>query len=137
MAIKLGRYFDLDEFTHSEKAIELGIANVPDTQAVVNLTRLTNLVLDPVREESYSPIVITSGYRCKELNTAIGGVGNSQHQEGLAADIIAINLNLKSLYNLCCKHRTLVDQCILEPNWVHISIAPLGKKARSMFFTQK
>jgi uncharacterized protein YcbK (DUF882 family) len=34
-----------------------------------------------------NPITVNSGYRCPELNKAIGGVANSQHLIGQAADI--------------------------------------------------
>lgn len=44
-------------------------------------------VLESVRAEFKGKVVITSGYRCKEHNEAVGGATNSQHCLGIAADI--------------------------------------------------
>ena len=43
-------------------------------------------MLDLVRAHMDKPIFINSGYRCKELNKAVGGAENSYHTKGLAAD---------------------------------------------------
>lgn len=58
--------------------------------------------LDLVREEYGKPITITSGYRCPEHNKAVGGVPNSQHVSGKAADISGASLD--DLYDICLKH---------------------------------
>ena len=44
-------------------------------------------ILEELREYFGKPITITSGLRCKKHNAAVGGVSNSQHQYGKAADI--------------------------------------------------
>ena len=46
-------------------------------------------MLDACREYAGVPFVITSGYRCEKKNTLIGGVYNSAHTKGMAADIRA------------------------------------------------
>ncbi len=43
--------------------------------------------LDLARSVAGVPFVITSGYRCKKHNKAIGGVDNSSHVRGYAVDI--------------------------------------------------
>lgn len=48
--------------------------------------RLVDL-LDAIRERLGVPLYINSGYRCPEHNAEVGGVPNSQHVEGTAADI--------------------------------------------------
>jgi uncharacterized protein YcbK (DUF882 family) len=45
------------------------------------------LCLDHARELAGEPFRITSGYRCPTYNLSIGGVHNSAHTKGLAADI--------------------------------------------------
>jgi hypothetical protein len=45
-------------------------------------------VLQPLRTLLRTPFQITSGYRCDELNTRIGGSVNSQHRLGQAADVV-------------------------------------------------
>ena len=52
-----------------------------------NIRALVEEVLDPVREAFGGPIVVNSGYRCERHNAAVGGVRNSQHLRGEAADI--------------------------------------------------
>jgi len=47
---------------------------------------ITN-ILDPLRESWGNPIIVSSGYRCQELNKAVGGAKTSQHLLGQASDI--------------------------------------------------
>lgn len=41
-----------------------------------------------IREHFNAPVTINSGYRCKTHNKAVGGVSNSNHTKGTAADIV-------------------------------------------------
>lgn len=52
-----------------------------------NLNALAEEVLEPVRERLGKPIIVNSGFRCPVHNAAVGGVANSQHMKGEAADI--------------------------------------------------
>ena len=52
-----------------------------------NLNAFAEEVLEPVRERLGKPIVVNSGFRCPVHNAAVGGVANSQHMKGEAADI--------------------------------------------------
>ena len=54
-----------------------------------NIKALVANVLDPLREKYGKPIVVNSGYRCQKHNLEVGGVVNSQHMKGEAADITA------------------------------------------------
>lgn len=58
--------------------------------------------LQKLREELNIPLTVTSGYRCKEHNTNIGGAKSSQHLLGNAADIVIKDLN--KLFEDCKKH---------------------------------
>lgn len=92
--MKLTDHFSLSEFTRSSTADRLHINNtidlsVPSGQSVFkNLKNLCEQVLEPLREHFGIPVVICSGYRCPQLNKAVGGVPNSQHLKGEAADIV-------------------------------------------------
>lgn len=44
--------------------------------------------LQQIRDHFDAPVNITSGYRCKAHNTAVGGDPNSSHMQGMAADIV-------------------------------------------------
>lgn len=59
---------------------------MPDS-AKANIVALVEQVLDPARERYGKPVCVNSGYRCARHNAAIGGVANSQHMRGEAADI--------------------------------------------------
>ena len=95
-----GVFFKLSEFTYSATAQARHIENVPSAEAVRNLELLTKNVLDPLREAWGGPIIINSGYRCDELNKAVGGVENSYHRLGMAADIRPKDGRLERLYEI-------------------------------------
>ena len=75
------KYFGMEEF----RCKCCGSTGSP--QAVANIEALVENVLDPAREKLGAPIVVTSGFRCQKHNLAVGGVTNSQHMKGEAADI--------------------------------------------------
>jgi len=135
--MKLTDHFSLAEFTRSATATQKGIDNTPSDTVIVNLLCLCQNVLEPLREWYGKPITIGSGYRCKNLNTAVGGVSNSQHMTGEAADLqitcvskntpTAYNAELRKLFNFI-KSSLPHDQVIMERNspssptfWIHVS----------------
>ena len=81
------KYFKIEELTHSQTAKAHSIANVPTAEALKNLEQFVCKVLDPLRERWGVPIYVNSGYRCPALNRKVGGVPNSYHLRGMAADI--------------------------------------------------
>ena len=87
MSTRISKHFVLEEFTASPTAKAKGIRNVPGHQEIVNLAGLVHHVLEPLREAMGHAIKIGSGYRCPALNQAVGGVSNSQHMKGEAADL--------------------------------------------------
>ena len=82
-------YFKFSELTASATAERLAIDNTPPRAAQQMLTVLVEQLLDPIRRRYGAPIIVTSGFRCPALNTAVGGVANSHHIIGCAADIVA------------------------------------------------
>ena len=83
------KYFSIEELVKSASAERLAIDNTPPHAARRMLTILIEQLLDPIRRRYGAPIIVTSGYRCPALNTAVGGVANSHHIVGCAADIKA------------------------------------------------
>ena len=83
------KYFSIEELVKSATAERLAIDNTPPRAAQRMLTILVEQLLDPIRRRYGAPIIVTSGYRCPALNTAVGGVANSHHIVGCAADIVA------------------------------------------------
>ena len=80
------RYFTFDELTYSRTAVENGLLNRPGATERDNLAQLVERLLDPLRERLGEPIAILSGYRSPEVNSLVGGVPDSQHTLGEAAD---------------------------------------------------
>ena len=100
------KFFTLRELTKSDTAIRKGIKNVPSKSEEDNLIALVENILDPLREAYGKPIIVTSGYRCEELNRLIGGSKTSQHKSGQAVDIRTITdtpEENKKLYDLIIK----------------------------------
>lgn len=78
-------YFNTKEMTSSQTAELYHIDNTPTKEVVENLKKVM-YILDMVRVHIGKPIFVNSGYRCKKLNEMVGGVQNSMHTKGLAAD---------------------------------------------------
>jgi hypothetical protein len=123
----ISKNFTLEELTASQTAKARGINNQPGIQQVVNLVYLTSSVLQPLRDAMRQEVKIGSGYRSPLLNKAVGGVANSQHMAGQAADL-CIDGDLqkgKRWFNYIRQHLDF-DQLIWEHNakgsyWVHVS----------------
>ena len=127
------KHFTLRELTKSDTAIRKGIKNIPNKQEEQNLIALVDNILDPLREAYKNPIIVTSGFRCEELNRLVGGSKNSHHRTGQAADIRTIAdtpEENKKLSDLIIKLDLPFDQLIDEYNfdWVHVSYTPKNRK---------
>ena len=120
-------HFTIEELYASKTAKEKGINNKPNMQQMINLVYLAAYVLEPLRVAMNEPIKIGSGFRSRELNAAVGGVYNSQHCKGQAADL-CIDGDLKKgrRWFEYIKNHLPFDQLIWEHNakgsyWVHVS----------------
>ena len=125
------KYFTISELTRSDTALRLGIDNTPDESVVAALEALVRNILDPPREAWGRPITVTSGYRCPQLNRAVGGVSNSQHLSGYAADISTGDRVLnRRLFQLVQDLKLPFDQLIDEKNfaWIHVSYAMVPRR---------
>ena len=129
--MKLSKNFSLRELTKSETAARYGIDNKPNPEFTVNLQKLCETVLQPIRDEYKKPIVVSSGYRCQLLNKIVKGVAGSDHLVGAAADIHSVSDTIadnKKLFNIILK---LADEGVIHArqiisekgcSWIHISI---------------
>lgn len=119
------KYFTVVELCASQKAKAYGINNHAISATVAdNLVRLVDNVLDPLRKAYGKPITVTSGYRCEKLNRLVGGVTNSDHLLGMAADLdVGSKEENKKLFQLILKLKLPFKQLINEHNydWVHVS----------------
>lgn len=116
----ISKDFSYREFERSEVADAKHICNVITSFEVRDsILALTENVLQPLRDAWGKPLKVNSGYRCKALNAAVGGVPTSQHVKGEAADIAAGDP--VKLARLAVKLRLPFDQMILYPTFVHFS----------------
>lgn len=128
------KYFTIKELTKSSTAEAKGIDNTPTQEVERNLTALVDNILDPLRAIYGKPITVNSGYRCPELNRAVGGSATSDHVKGFAADITAGSKEENErLFNII-KHNFHFSQLIDEKNfsWVHVSYNPNNLKNQTL-----
>ena len=135
----ISKNFTLEELCASATAKAKGIRNNPGQTDVVNLCALVHRVLQPLREAMGHPIKIGSGYRSLALNNAAGGVRNSQHMRGEAADLcIDGDIKKGKRWFEWIKIHCEFDQLIWERNprtgnyWVHVSYRADGKNRRQV-----
>lgn len=120
--MNLTEHFTLEEMCVSQTAARQRIDNRPGTVEVKNLYRTAEL-LEEVRALVGRPVSVSSGYRSRDVNAAVGGSANSAHIKGLAADIIAPGLSAKELAEKIQASGIVFDQLIYEGAWVHISLS--------------
>ena len=117
-------FFTLAELTASEAAARHKINNSPSAEIIGNLQYGVDMVLDPLRRLYGKPIKINSGYRCGELNKIVGGVPNSWHQYGNAADIHINNVEEAEVIFRWLKMLPSVDTALFEHSknaqWLHV-----------------
>lgn len=117
-------FFTLEEFTRSLTAKKLKIDNTPSDEVIKNIEYGVQMVLDPLRRILQTPITITSGYRCSALNKAVGGVSNSWHTKGNAADIRVKNEEEAKAIFQVLKTLPSVDTVLFEHSansiWMHV-----------------
>ena len=133
-------YFTLQEFLRSTAAEKYGIDNTPSFEVVEHLSELVEKVLDPMRAAYGKAITVTSGYRGTVLNKAVGGVSNSAHLTGYAADLRAADMAgfKKFVREWLISQRVKFDQCIIENRgaveWIHIGLySPTGQQRGRIF----
>ncbi len=133
---QLTPHFTLEEMTRSQTAEQRHIDNTPTEEVVDNLRALCRNVLEPARAAFGAPIYITSGYRCAELNRAVGGKPTSQHLRGEAADLQVRGVaNLRKLFRILDDRPH--DQLLYEVNangtkWIHISFNRFGNRNQTI-----
>ena len=127
-AAKISPHFTLGELCKSQTAERMGIDNSPNKSQLECLTLVAQRVLEPVREHFGKPFAPNSGFRCLELNSAIGSSSKSQHCKGQAI-VVDIPGTSNEEVARWIKETISYDQLILEywtpgePNsgWVHVS----------------
>lgn len=120
------KYFTLEELTRSDTASIKHINNTPDESITEHLIELVEKLLDPIRDRwakycddnqlGNAGIRISSGFRNKELNKAVGGSSTSAHLTGYAADLQNVSGSREEFYQFLLnflKDRNF-DECFIE-----------------------
>ena len=119
---RLSPHFVLREFLNVGKYPD----NKPTLQDVANMTYGCIMLLEPARLE-VGPIIINSGFRNSRVNRLVGGVSNSQHLIGQAADIRPKDpAQFQRLVDFLKAH-ALTDQLLTGSTWLHLSWNPFAQ----------
>ena len=139
--MQISKHLSLAEVSRSETAKRRGINNTPSGEHLENFKKLAENIFEPIREHFAVPIHISSGYRSKELNAAIGGASSSQHCQGEAIDIdmdgSPSGVSNADVFKYI-KDNLTFDQLIWEfgsdsnPDWVHVSYESTGKQRKQI-----
>lgn len=135
----MNNYFTIKELCYSYTAEQKGIDNSPSKEIEEHLKELISF-LNPIREKWGSGIRVNSGYRCPELNKAVGGVDTSAHMLGYAADLYPVNDNFDDFKTFIVNYLQdkEFDQCILETSgnseWIHLGLYNNKHQQRRQIF---
>ena len=139
--MQLSKNLELAEVTRSDSAKRKGISNEPTAEHLENFKKLAENVFEKIRNHFGVPIHISSGYRSKALNDAVGGSKTSQHSTGEAIDIdmdgSSDGVTNVMVFNYI-KDNLQFDQLIWEfgtkdsPDWVHVSYESSGKRRKQI-----
>ena len=138
----MSKFFSVRELTASATARKYGIDNTPqDAEIIEHIEELIEL-MDGIRSAWGSAIIVTSGYRCPELNKKVGGAKTSAHLTGYAVDCVPANNKKKEFFEFCkeyLKSRDF-DELIFERNskgaiWIHIALKSIDGKQRKKIKT--
>ena len=125
MGIVTNNYFSDRELCASSTAKKYGLDNTPTEEAWQNLYALRDNVLNPAREQYGSCIFVNCAYRSPEVNKLVGGVSNSQHVTGQAADITTKSVEGNRKLFAILMEMGNFDQIIWEGQgaWIHVSFS--------------
>lgn len=109
-----------------------------------SIKELVDTVIQPLRDAWEKPLAINSGYRCPEVNQAVGGVPTSQHTKGEAADVCPFGRNgsgnidiIRQLAQKASELKLPFDQMILYPTFVHLSHKKNGIQRGQILYNKR
>ena len=125
--MNLSEHFTLEELTVTDHR---SLDNTPDPAARANLQRLA-VFLELVKDRlGGRPIMVSSAFRSKAVNDAVGSRDTSQHRLGCAADVRVPGMTPDAVVRAVMASGLAYDQIIREFDaWTHISIPNLPTAA--------
>lgn len=133
----MGKYFTIGEMVRSQVADARGIDNRLPKEYLCNVKNLIDRVLDPLRQAYGKPVYINSGYRCAELNRAVGGVSNSYHLTGCAADLDTRQGKAENekLFDYIRGHLPFTEVGWEGGGrWIHVALVPGRESEKEVFY---
>jgi zinc D-Ala-D-Ala carboxypeptidase len=129
LEVALSQNFAEIEFIVSKTAQRLGIDNTPSVDIMEKINQ-TMAGMERIRAFLSHPIQVLSGYRCPDLNQAVGGAKDSQHMKGEACDFICPDFGTPKTICLSLVPKLIqlgIDQMIMEGTWVHVSFTHMPR----------
>lgn len=122
MATRLTAHFALEELATTEHR-EFDNSPSPD---VVGTLRNTAAQMEAIRRLLGDRVIsVSSGYRCRALNRAVGGSRTSAHLSGHAVDFNCYGFGPPmAVCRAIAASDLAFDQLIEEGGWVHVSFDP-------------
>jgi zinc D-Ala-D-Ala carboxypeptidase len=141
--MKLSNHLTLEMVESSHTAKVRKIDNAAPSGAKAALALVGKKIYDPICEQ-FGKVLVTSGYRSPQLNTAIGGAKLSAHTRGEALDLDARSIGLSNIDLFHFSYNNLdFDQLIAEfekggePEWIHISYKASGNRKQALIAVRK
>lgn len=120
-------YFTIVDLIKSTTADHLNIDNQPsdEVREELQLTVCKVNLISLIAHAYGTTIRVTSGYRCKRLNKALGGVNNSLHMQGRAVDFVVSDPNIKHKLHDALKEEVCIKllgicELIEYTNFIHV-----------------
>lgn len=140
----ISKNFDYKEFEKTDVPGMQVRNTITSTEVRDSIKALVDEVLQPLRDAWDEPLAINSGYRCPEVNKAVGGVPPSQHTKGEAADVCPFGRNghgdievVRQLAQKAVELDLPFDQMILYPSFVHFSHRLKGEQRRQILYNKR
>ena len=130
--------FKISELIYSYTAIKKNINNMPDINSLDNMLELIVYCLQPIRELIKKPMIITSGYRCSELNKLVKGSSTSGHLKGRCADFCCSGLTPQQIIQLIknsnIPYTQLIEEYSNNTSWVHVDYDKKNLKRETLIY---